>query len=141
MSSTMSMPAATSARAGDAGPRDDDAGDRGRLDISRRAVERIVVAAAAEVGPAAAPVHRLLGQAVRGPDVEGRPTARVTVAGDLVTAELSMSTPWPSPVVDVADRVRQRVTERLASLAGMRVGHVDVIVTALSQGRPSRRVD
>jgi uncharacterized alkaline shock family protein YloU len=129
-------------RPGDAGPPVvDDAALRGRLDISRRAVERIAAAAAAEVEATGAPVTRVLGQAVGRADLEARPRVWATVAGDLVTLELSLSVPWPTPVAEVADAVRQRIAERLHALAGMRLGHADITVTALpSARRPRRRV-
>jgi uncharacterized alkaline shock family protein YloU len=116
-----------------------DAADRGRLEVRRKAIERLVVHAAAEVDDVGGPVTRVLGQALGSADLDGRPRADVTVTGDLVTVELSVSVVWPAPVVEVAQRLRSRVGERLSSLAAMRVGHVDVHVTALPTDRRQRR--
>ena len=111
---------------------------RGRTELRERAVERLVVAAAAEVHGVAAPVTRVLGQALGSADLHGRPSADVRLAGDLVTCQVRLSVAWPAPVLVVAEQVRLRVTDRLADLAELRVGHVDVVVTALPTGGRSR---
>lgn len=115
--------------------------DRGRTELRERAVERLVVAAAAAVPEVAGPVTRVLGQPVGSVNPDSRPSADVTVAGDLVTADVRISVRWPAPVVEVGDAVRARVEESLGRLADLRVGHVDVHVTALPVGaRPRPRV-
>lgn len=117
----------------------DDPGLRGHLELRTRAVERLVAAAAAEVDEVGGSVSRLLGQQVGSADPGGRPQVAVTVAGDLVTVEVDLSVRWPSSVPEVADRLRDRIRERLAEQADLRVGHVDVNVTALPTGRRHRR--
>jgi uncharacterized alkaline shock family protein YloU len=132
----------TGARLEPAGAARTDPAGRGRLELRERAVERLVRLAAAEVPDVGGPVTRVLGQAVGSADLDGRPRADVVVTGDLVTALLSVSVVWPAPVLEVADRVRQRVGERLSTLAGLRVGHVDVRVTSLPRDqRRGRRVE
>jgi uncharacterized alkaline shock family protein YloU len=124
---------------GPAGSRLPAAAERGRVEVRQQAVERLVAAAAGEVDETAAPVSRVFGQALGSADLEGRPSAKASVSGDIVTAEVSVSVRWPAPLADVADRVRERVETRLADLAGMRVSHVDVRVTSLPLDRRSRR--
>lgn len=115
--------------------------ERGRTELRERAVQRLVVAAAGSVPEVGGPTTRVLGQTVGSADPESRPSAEVTVAGDLVTADVRVSVRWPAPVVEVADSVRSRVEESLGRLADLRVGHVDVHVTALPTGtRPRPRV-
>lgn len=117
------------------------AAERGRTEVRERAVERLVVAAAGSLPEVGGPATRVLGQTVGSHDPESRPSAEVTVAGDLVTAEVRISVRWPAPVTEVADAVRSRVEESLGRLADLRVGHVDVHVTAFSAGtRPRPRV-
>ncbi len=117
----------------------DDPGMRGALELRERAVARLVVAAASEVHDVAAPVSRVLGQALGGVDFDGRVKADVTVSGDVATVRVSLSVRWPAPIIEVAEAVRTRVTQRLSELAGLRVSHVDVQVTALPTDRRSRR--
>jgi len=119
--------------------RKDDPGLRGGLELRDRAVARLAVAAASEVSDVAAPVSRVLGQALGGVDLDGRVKADVSVAGDVATVRVSLSVRWPAPIVEVAEAVRTRVTQRLSELAGLRVSHVDVQVTALPTDRRSRR--
>jgi uncharacterized alkaline shock family protein YloU len=116
-----------------------DAHDRGRTELSERAVERLVVAAAAEVDGVAAPVSRVLGQALGSADMDGRVSATIRLAGDLVTVDLRLSVQWPCSIPGVADRVRHHIEERLGELAELRVGYVDIAVTALPVDRRSRR--
>ena len=122
-----------------ASDRDEDPGRRGGLELADRAVAKLVVAAAGEVPDVAAPVPRVLRQAVGSPDLDGQVKADVSVAGDLATVHVSLSVRWPTPILEVAEAVRERVTQRLAELAGLRVSHVDVRVTALPAGRRTRR--
>lgn len=130
----------TGARLDPAGsPDTDDPAVRGRLELREKAVEHLVRLAAAEVDDVGGPVTRVLGQALGSADLDARPRADVTVTGDLVTVELSVSVVWPAPVSEVADRIRQRVGERLNALAGLRLGHVDVRVTALPRDQRRRR--
>jgi len=117
----------------------EDPGMRGALELRDRAVLRLVMAAASEVHEVAAPVSRVLGQALGSADLDGRVKADVTVAGDVATVRVSLSVHWPAPIVEVAEGVRTRVTQRLSELAGLRVSHVDVQVTALPTDRRSRR--
>jgi uncharacterized alkaline shock family protein YloU len=117
-----------------------DAADRGRLDIRTRAVEQIITAAAGEVDAVGGSVHRVLGQALGSADPDARPRAKATVAGTLVTGELSMSLPWGTPVPQAAKQVREHVAHRLDELARFRLGHLDITVTALPARTLRRRV-
>ena len=136
---TGARPAPAPVEAGPGGAAD--AADRGRTQLSQQAVERLVTAAASEVAEVAGPVTRVLGQKLGSADLDGRPSVDVRLAGDLVTGEVHLSVRWPASLVDVADAVRTRVRERLSDLAGLRVGHLDVLVTALPvDARPRPRV-
>ncbi len=122
-----------------ASDRGGDPGTRGGLELRDRAVAKLVVAAAGEVQDVASPVPRVLRQALGSPDLDGQVKADVSVAGDLVTVRVSLSVRWPAPILEVAEAVRQSVTQRLAELAGLRVSHVDIRVTALPADRRTRR--
>jgi uncharacterized alkaline shock family protein YloU len=128
------------ATVGPAGSRLPAPAERGRLELSERAVGRLVAAAAAEVDGVGGAVSRVLGQALGSADADARPRATVTRAGDLVTAEVSLSVVWPAPVPEVAARVRERVGEQLSRLAGLRLSHIDITITALTSRAARRRV-
>lgn len=104
---------------------------RGVTVIRDRVVERIAARVVSELDLATGAPPELLGMRV-GPVRAGSP-ARVdaTVSGDLVGVRIAMSVRWPAPVRRVTRNVRRQVTERLARLTGLRVGWVDIDVTAL----------
>lgn len=113
--------------------------ERGTLEIHDRAAERLVVMAASEADGVAGPVSRVLGQKLGSADVDGRVKADVALSGDLAVVTVTLSVVWPHSVTSVAEDVRRRVIERLATLAGLRVSHVDVRVTALPTDRRAHR--
>ncbi|SDF85532.1 Asp23/Gls24 family envelope stress response protein [Klenkia brasiliensis] len=109
---------------------------RGRTTVADRAVERLAAAAAAEVDLATGSARRVLGLPVSDPD---RPRVTARVHGDEATVEVDLAVAWPAPVGQVARRVRARVAEQLADLAGLRAVRVDVRVTALPAQRAPER--
>lgn len=130
----MSAPAEEDAAAGGGellpgpgGPGTDPA-ERGETRIGGRVVERIVAAAADEVGRTAGTSRRILGIQLGHSD---RPEAHAEVNGDIVTATVSLAVRYPSPVREVAASVRAHVMERVEKLTGLRVAEVDVDVVSL----------
>lgn len=101
-------------------------GERGRLDIKTAVVETIAQRAAAGVSD----LHHVTGLGrIVGSDL---PRARVEVTGGQVRAELTVAAKWPTPVADLAERVRAAVTEQLQSYTGLTVTGVQVEVHCLS---------
>lgn len=117
----------------------DDRSDRGELELRDRAVERLVIMAAAEVDGVAGPVTRVLGQKLGSADLDGHVKAEVELSGQVATVIVRLSVLWPRSITEVAEQVRQRVRQRLDEFAGLRVAHVDVQVTSLPTGLRSRR--
>lgn len=105
-----------------------DPADRGETRIHDRVVQRLVSASAAEVSGTGGTHRRILGLPVSGAD---RPVAQAEVNGDVVTAKVSLSMSYPCPVREIAAEVRERVSERVEELTGLRVAEVDVVVEAL----------
>lgn len=115
-------------------------GGPGRLTIADRVVEKIASQAANEVDRATGAPRRVLGVHVGGDD--RAPQVDAHVDGGVATVSIVMSVAWPAPVRDVTRRVRDRVTERLAELAGITRAEVDIRVSALSaETTTERRVD
>ncbi|MBP2353123.1 putative alkaline shock family protein YloU [Kribbella aluminosa] len=96
-------------------------GDRGRLAISQRAVERIAEITARKHG------------AVRRDSVLGRglPKARAVVAGRRTRIEVQVAAAWGRPLEDVAAEVRQAVADDVERFTGLGVDRVDVDITAV----------
>ncbi|MFI0479273.1 Asp23/Gls24 family envelope stress response protein [Actinomadura sp. 9N215] len=107
-------------------------GERGRTVIRDRVVARIVAEAAAEVDESGGLTRTVLGVPVPG---RGPVRTEVRVHGDVVTARVAMSVPYPLPVREVARRVRESVRGRVAELTGFTVRQVDIDVDEL--GRPA----
>lgn len=105
-----------------------DPAERGETRIGNRAVERIVAAAADEIGRTAGTSRRILGISLGHSE---RPNAQAEVNGDVVTATVSLAVHYPSPVRQVAAEVRRHVMERVEELTGLRVAEVDVKVASL----------
>ena len=125
-----------------------DAGERGRLVVSERAVSRIVEAAATVPGTlrtsnagsrsAAAAVSDVVDS------VLGRsyPDVDCTVAGHRARVRVEVAAVWPVPAPQVAARVQQAVTEALDRYAGMTADDVSVVVATYVTDQPdsTRRV-
>ena len=94
--------------------------ERGATTISDRVVARIATQAAREAGESA-----------------GR--TEVWVSGDVVTAHVKMSVPYPMPVRAAARKVRERIRGRVAELTGLTVRQVDVDVAELRRSGPGER--
>ncbi|SEM72328.1 Asp23/Gls24 family envelope stress response protein [Nonomuraea pusilla] len=90
---------------------------RGRTEVGDRAATVIALAAAREV-PGVRKVHQ-----------GGLPwtrASRVTVRGARAEIELSVTVGYPAPLREVARRLREHVTRRVAEQAGLRVTRLDI---------------
>ncbi|MFJ2031930.1 Asp23/Gls24 family envelope stress response protein [Streptosporangium sp. NPDC087985] len=96
---------------------------RGRTDIPERVVSRIAARAAREV-PWVREVHE------RGPLAFGGHT-RAVVNGELATLSLDMSVEYPAPLLQVTETVRRHVADRVRTLTGLHIGHIDIDVTGV----------
>jgi uncharacterized alkaline shock family protein YloU len=99
-----------------------DAGSRGSLEISPRAVERIAEATAVQ----AAGVLRQ--EATFG---RGLPKAKVQLAGQRVRVDVELAVEWGFPLADLAAEVRSRLNRTIATLTGLGVDSVSVDISAV----------
>ena len=109
-------------------------GQRGRTTIADRVVAQIATRAVAEVGQtggAGRPlIELMLGRrAGQGP---ARVCARVD--GNVAMIEMRLSLAYPAPVRSLTREVRGHVMERVTTLAGIDVRHVDIEVARLLPG-------
>lgn len=136
MSSAADQATSTSTRVD--GPTDHDGGP-GRLTIADRVIEKIAGQAADEVDRAGGSIRRVLGVPLGGPSA-GPPRVHASIDGDAAMVSIDLSVTWPAPVREVATQVRQRISDRLAELAGVRRTQVDIRVVSLVDPVPQRRV-
>ncbi|MET7280406.1 DUF6286 domain-containing protein [Kribbella sp. NPDC005582] len=104
-------------------------GDRGRLEIAQRAVERIVEITARR-HPAVSRQAGVLGR--------GLPKARAVVAGQRVRLELETAISWPHPLAETAADLRQAITSAVEELTGLGVDRADVVITMVDASEVSR---
>lgn len=119
-----------------------DAGQRGRLVLKDRAVQRIAEAAARNV-PGVAPSARTsagsdassgsvgdvvssVGSAVGSALSRDYPRVECVIAGQRVHARVEVVGLWPVPAPSLAGAVRAAVASQLQTVAGMHVDGVDV---------------
>ena len=116
---------------------------RGSTDISPAVVEKIAGRAAREVegvslvaaGGIAARIASLVGN-------EGRASASADVGRTTSAIDLTVSIRYPQPILEMAQRVRSHVKQRVHELTGLEVQEVDITVSKLdAEGPPRRRVE
>ncbi len=106
---------------------------RGRLVITDRAVARIASAVAAEIDDVTDPRS---GRGRLGRTVSTRPRAVARVDGQEVHVSLSVSVRYPAAVAAICDELRERISDRVGELTGLRTAAVDIRVPVL---RPAAR--
>ncbi|MDD7939125.1 Asp23/Gls24 family envelope stress response protein [Actinomycetospora lutea] len=105
-------------------------GDPGTLTIADGVLEKLVAVAAGEVDGVTVPGAGGLA----GVGGTRRATARVRRTPDRLDVGLALAIAYPAPVAAAADATRRHVSARVAELAGLTVGRVDVDVTGLPHG-------
>lgn len=97
--------------------------DRGRTTIADKVVERIAAKAAGEI-EAVADTRGGLTRLLRG----RLPRASAVVAGSASRIQVEVAASWPTPMSSLATKVRDHVSERVTTLAGVEVMAVDVSI-------------
>jgi len=98
-------------------------GERGRLDVAERVVERVATIAAGEVDgvlSTGSPLDGVLGRRY--------PRANAEVAGRRTSVSLDLAVAWAVPLATTAASVRERVRSRVHELVGLDVDGVNVTV-------------
>ena len=106
----------------------DEPADRGRLEIDRAVLRKIVEHAAGETTDAVRTRGRGPSARVSGPDRELR-------------IRLDVALRYPAPIHEAVRAMREHVRDELDRLAGCRVRVLEVTVSALVPAEQSRRVD
>ena len=106
-------------------------GQRGRTTIADRVVARIATRAVAEVGQTGGAGRPLIGLMLGRRAGEGPARASARVSGNLALIEMRLSLAYPVPVRSVTREVRRHVMERVTTMTGIEVRHVDIEVARL----------
>ena len=108
-----------------------DPGERGRLSIADRVVERVAGHAVTLVPHAVAAPRRILGVAVGQARPDDEAHVHVTVHGAVAWIDVAMAVAWPHPVHEAAQAARRQVQRDVEHITGIRVERVDIEVTSL----------
>lgn len=122
-----------------AGP---DVDDRGGLTIDDVVVEKVAVAAAAEVDHVGGAARRVLGVPTGRSDGDGRARVSARVAGGTAALAVRLTVSYPASVRSVTEAARAHITDRVQALTELRVTRVDIDVAALTvpSSAPAGRV-
>ncbi|CAH0168107.1 DUF6286 domain-containing Asp23/Gls24 family envelope stress response protein [Rhodococcoides fascians] len=109
---------------------------RGSLEIKHRALSRTAIAAASKdprVTRTTGGMSRLTGREL--------PRADVTLGEDTVSVNLYIGVRWPSQITDVTESVHRSVEAALATMTGVHVHRVNVLVSDTALDRSERGPD
>ena len=109
-------------------------GQRGRTTIADRVVAQIATRAVSEVGQTGGAGRPLIGLMLGRRAGEGPARATARVNGNLAMIEMRLSLAYPVPVRSLTREVRGHVMERVTTLTGIEVRHVDIEVARLLRG-------
>jgi uncharacterized alkaline shock family protein YloU len=109
-------------------------GQRGRTTIADRVVAKIATQAVSEVGQTGGAARQLIGLTLGRQTGEGPARVSARVSGNLALIEMRLSLAYPAPVRSLSREVRRHVMERVATLTGIEVRHVDIEVAHLLRG-------
>lgn len=114
-----------------------DAGGPGTTTVLDGVVVKIAGRAIAEVPSVGGTATRVLGVALGSDSAEQAPKVTAHVDGSLVTLAVRCSVTYPAPIGATVQAAREHVAERVATLTGLSVRQVDVIVTSLTAPAPT----
>ncbi|WP_342023392.1 Asp23/Gls24 family envelope stress response protein [Arthrobacter citreus] len=112
-----------------------DVGDRGATALSRKVLEKIAGQVAKDETFAGGSSGGFLGIGAQ-PDVSARPKTDVELAGNIASLRIEVGLPYPVPIRQAADQLRDRISHRITELTGVEVRQVDVSVSWLWPGTP-----
>ncbi len=112
-----------------------DPAERGVTTIADTVVEKIAARAAIEIENAAGLTRRIVGRAL------GAPAVRVSadIDGQVAVLRLQLALDYPAPARQVTRAVRQYVKSQVSVLCGIRVDHIDIVITALRRSDTDRK--
>jgi uncharacterized alkaline shock family protein YloU len=108
---------------------------RGRTTIADRVVAQVATRAVAEVAQTGGAARQLIGFTLGRQTGQGPARVSARVDGNLAMIEMRLTLAYPAPVRSLTREVRRHVIERVASLTGIEVRHVDIEVARLLRGR------
>lgn len=113
-------------------------GDRGSTRLSRKVLEKIAGQVAKDETFAGGSSGGFLGIGAQA-DLSARPQADVELAGNVASLKVEVGLPYPAPLRQLADQLRDRMSGRITELTGVEVRQVDVTISWLRPDAPAGR--
>lgn len=107
-----------------------DPGNRGRLTISDKAIEKIAAQIALETPGIYGAPGGLLGLGSHH-DRDARPKVTVQLAGRIASLQVRAGVRYPAPLRTVTERLRDSLRTQVSERCGIEVRQVDIDITAL----------
>lgn len=104
--------------------------DHGSTVIARKVLEKIAGQIAKDETFAGGSSGGFLGIGARA-DLSARPRAHVELAGNIASLKVDVGLPYPVPLRQATDQLRDRISSRVTELTGVEVRQVDVTVSWL----------
>lgn len=111
-------------------------GARGTTVLSRKVVEKIAGQIAKDETFAGGSSGGFLGIGAQA-DLSARPRADVELAGNLASLKVEVGLPYPVPLRQATNQLRDRICGRLTEMTGVEVRQVDVTVSWLWPDEPA----
>ncbi len=110
-------------------------GQRGRTTLTDRVVTKVAAQAVSEVERTGGVAPQLMGITLGRQSGSGSARVSARIDGHLTMIQLRLTLAYPAPVRTLTQQVRRHVIERVTSLTGLEVRHVDIEVARLLRGR------
>ena len=107
-----------------------DLADRGSTSMAKKVLEKITGQVALDETQAGGTSKGFLGIGARA-DFTARPDADVELAGNIASLRVTVGLPYPLPLRQATDQLRQRIAERVTDLTGVQVRQVDITIAWL----------
>ena len=114
-----------------------DVGDRGTTVLARKVLEKVAAQVVVDETFAGGSSGGFLGIGARA-DLSARPQAKVELAGNVASLRVEVGLPYPVPLRQATDQLRDRISSRVSEMTGVEVRQVDVTVSWL---RPQETSD
>lgn len=108
--------------------------ERGRLEIAPSVLRKIVEHVADQAPGSLRGTRRVAGVGVG----ETAAVAKVAVGADIVDIRLELGLRYPESVPEMVGRIRERVSEEVTRITGLRVRTFDVTVSGLHRAQTPR---
>lgn len=119
---------------------DGELASRGQTVLANKVIERIASQVAGDESVAGGSSGGFLGIGTHA-DLSARPRAAVELNGDIATLSVEVGMPYPVPLRQATEELRQRIRTRVTEMTGVEVRHVDIKISWLraTDGPASRQ--